>query len=32
VEYHIAAAPKKIELSGDGTYYDWETGVGAVVY
>jgi len=23
VEYHIATAPKKIELSGDGTYYDW---------
>ena len=32
VEYHIATAPKKIELSGDGTYYDWETGVGVVVY
>jgi len=32
VEYHIATAPKKIELSGDGTYYDWETGVGVAVY
>ena len=32
VEYHIATAPKKIELSGDGTHYDWETGVGFVMY
>ena len=32
VEYHIATAPKKIELSCEGTYYDWETGVGVAVY
>ena len=32
VEYHIATAPKKIELNGDGTYYDWETGRGVAVY
>jgi len=32
VEYHIATAPKKMELSCEGTYYDWETGVGVAVY
>jgi len=32
VRYCIATAPKKIELSGDCTYYDWETGVGITVY
>ncbi len=31
-EYRIATAPKKIEVGEDGTYYDWETGVGAAVY
>ena len=32
VEYHIATDPKKIELGGDGTYHDWETGLGVAVY
>ncbi len=32
VKYRIATAPKVIDLSSDGTYYDWESGVGVAVY
>jgi len=32
MKYHITTVPKKIELSDNGTYYDWETGVGVAVY
>ncbi len=32
MKYHMATAPKKIELNRDGRYYDWETGVGVAVY
>ena len=32
MKYHITTVPKKMELSDNGTYYDWETGVGVAVY
>jgi len=32
MKYHIATVPKKIELGDNGTYCDWETGVGVAVY
>ncbi len=32
VNYRIAAVPKKMELSSDYMYYDWETGVGIALY
>ncbi len=32
VKYRIATVPKKIELSSECTYYDWETGLDVVIY